>query len=201
MQIFCDESGGVGRGVMTLAAVAISADVADGLVAQFRAQTGLTSELKGSRIDLVERALFFDLFEASNAKAVVGFSTIALRPLPGEDRGDLDRSIYVRLLDEVVSVLLLESGGCASITIDDGRYAPATLSLIRDDMAAMIGPCGNAALELSHRSAGLQIADVIANTMFNRALPSERQGRFLAMTQPLLASRRIRIELLDTLAI
>ncbi len=198
MQIYCDESGGVGRGVMTLAAVAIEPDDADTLLQQFCSQTVLNSELKGSRIDLTERGIFLDLFSRSRVKAVVGFSTIALRPQQGEDRGSLDRRVYARLLNKAVSVLLLESGGCASITIDDGRYAPATLGLIRDDIATLVGPCGNAALELSHRSAGLQIADVIANTMFNRALPSVRQQQFLAMTQPLMASRQIRLELLDS---
>lgn len=182
---------------MTLAAVAIAPDAAETLLARFRELTGLKSELKGSRIDLTERAVFLDLFAKTGAKAVVGFSTIALRPQPGIDRGLLDRQIYARLLDEAVSVLLLESGGCASIMIDDGRYAPEVLALIRGDIAAMIGTCGTATLELSHRSAGLQIADVIANTMFNRALPSERQARFIALVQPLLASRKIRLELLD----
>lgn len=198
MQIYCDESGGIGRGVMTLAAIAIAIDDANMLLERFCKQTGLTSELKGSRIDLPERAIFLDLFSRSSGKAVVGFSTTALRPQQGEDRGSLDRRVYARLLNEAVRVLLLESGGCASIMIDDGRYAPATLALIRDDIASLVGPCGNAALELSHRSAGLQIADVIANTMFNRALPSVRQQKFLAMTHPLLTSRQIRLELLDT---
>ncbi len=198
MPIFCDESGGVGRNAMTLAAVAIATDAAEELVARFRAQTGLSGELKGSRIDLAERSLFFELFGASVGSAVVGFSTVALRPQPGEDRGDVDRRIYVRLLDEAISVLLSETGGCATVVIDDGRYAPATLGLIRDDLAAMLGPCGHAALELSHRSAGLQIADVIANTMFNRAFPSARQHHFIAIVEPYLASRQIRLELLDS---
>ena len=183
---------------MTLAAVAIDPDAANALVMQFCRLTGLTSELKGSRIDLIERAAFLDLFMNSGAKAVVGFSSIALRPQPGDDRGLLDRTVYAGLLNEAVGVLLLEWGGCASITIDDGRYAPATLALIRDQYAALIGPCGQAALELSHRSAGLQIADVIANTMFNRALPSARQPQFLSLAQPLLEAGRIRLEILET---
>jgi hypothetical protein len=196
MQIYCDESGGVGRGVMTLAAVAIAPDAADSLLTQFRDATGLRGELKGSRIDLEERALFFELFDQSQAKAIIGFSTIALRPEPGEDRGDLDQRIYAALLEEAVSHLLLESDGCAGIMIDDGRYGPTTLAHIRDDLASLIGPCGRAALELSHRSAGLQIADVIANTMFNRALPSERQARFIAMTRPFLENRQLRLHIL-----
>jgi hypothetical protein len=39
MTIYCDESGGVGRGVMTLAAVQIEPQDADALLARFRVRT------------------------------------------------------------------------------------------------------------------------------------------------------------------
>jgi hypothetical protein len=41
MPIYCDESGGVGRGVMTLAAISVEDDDADAVVARFREITGL----------------------------------------------------------------------------------------------------------------------------------------------------------------
>ena len=36
MPIYCDESGGVGRGVMTLAALSIDAEPADNVLARFQ---------------------------------------------------------------------------------------------------------------------------------------------------------------------
>jgi hypothetical protein len=196
MPIYCDESGGVGRGVMTLAAVDISADQADALLASFRAATGYLGELKGSRIDLPRRALFFDLFAASGANATVGIAISALKPDPNEDRGDHDIATYAALLNDVVGAMLPGVVSCESVIIDDGRYAPETLSKVRDDIGRLVGPCGTAQLELSHRFAGLQIADVIANTFFNRALVNDRQGRMAAVVAPLLENGRIILRIL-----
>jgi hypothetical protein len=196
MNIWVDESGGIGRGVMTLAAVALSTATADDIITRFRGETGVSGEVKGSRIDLKERACFFKLFDAAQVHAVVGVATLALTPDPGEDRGDHDRAIYAKLLEEVVADLMLASGGCAQVVIDDGRYAPDILALIRADLAALIGPCSSAQLEHSHRASGLQIADVIANSFFNRALPSKRQGRFAAMLEPLMERGQIRMRVL-----
>jgi hypothetical protein len=197
MPIYCDESGGVGRGVMTLAAVNISAEAADALLSRFRAVTGYLGELKGSRIDLAERALVVELFKDSGASATVGIAISALKPDQGEDRGDHDVAIYAALLDDVLGSMLPEAPGCGSVIIDDGRYGPEILSKIRDDIGRLVGPCGTAQLELSHRLAGLQIADVIANCFFNRALVNDRQGRFAAIVAPLLDSGQIKLRLLS----
>jgi hypothetical protein len=193
MPIYCDESGGVGRGVMTLAAVSIEAEIADVVLNRFRETTGLKSELKGSRIDLAERALLFEYLEPLDWSATVGVAISALKPEQGADRGDHDIAVYAQLLEDVIGSMLPETGGCTNVVIDDGRYGPATLGLIRND----IGPCGNAQLDLSHRLAGLQIADVIANSFFNRALVNDRQARMAAIVAPFLESGKIKLRLLS----
>lgn len=196
MHIYCDESGGVGRGVMTLAAVGVDPDAADALLDRFREVTGLRSELKGSRIDIGERAYFFELLERSGARAVVSIAISMLKAAPGEDRGDRDREVYADLLNDAVGALLPETGGCARIVIDDGRYDPATLQALTGEIAGLVGHLGAARREMSHREAGLQIADVIANSFFNRALPSARQARISAILEPFLESGRIRMHVL-----
>ena len=196
MPIYCDESGGVGRGVMTLAAVDIAADDADAILSRFRAATGYLGELKGSRIDLVRRGLFFELFVQSAANATVGIAISALRPDPNADRGDHDIAIYAALLNDVVGAMLPRVVSCESVIIDDGRYGIETLSKVRDDIGRLVGPCGTAQLELSHRLAGLQIADVIANSFFNRALVNDRQGCMAAVVAPLLENGRIKMRVL-----
>lgn len=197
MQIYCDESGGVGRGMMTLAGVAIAPEEAANLLHRFRDITGLRSELKGSRIDLGERGLFFELFEHTRATAVVGIALSAARPPLNGDRGEHDQQVYCALLEDVVSAMVSDGGDCAGVVIDDGRYDPATLAAIRADIADLVGPCGNAMLEHSHRLPGLQIADVVANTFFNRALVTERQPRMAAIVHPFLESGRIKMRVLD----
>ncbi len=197
MPIYCDESGGVGRGVMTLAALSIEPGAAETVLNRFREVTGLQSELKGSRIDLAERALLFEILKPTDWSATIGIAISALAPEQGTDRGDHDIAIYAALLEDVIGAVLPASGSCASVVIDDGRYGPETLALIRNDIAKVIGPCGSAQLELSHRLPGLQIADVIANTFFNRALVTERQARMAAIVAPFLESGKIRLRLLS----
>jgi Protein of unknown function (DUF3800) len=197
LTLYCDESGGIGRGVMTLAAVEIEPEAADQLVNRYRELSGLVGELKGSRIDLTERAVVIDLFEKSGAQATVGVAISALKAAPEEDRGDHDRLTYAQLLDDVIGSMLPEDEARTSVIIDDGRYDALALEPIRAHIAKLLGPCGSATLELSHRSAGLQIADVIANSFFNRAVVSQRQGRMAEIVEPLLKSGQIIMRILE----
>ncbi|MGL5837985.1 MAG: DUF3800 domain-containing protein [Sphingorhabdus sp.] len=198
MPIYCDESGGVGRGVMTLAGVDLDADEAEALLARFRVTTGYLGEVKGSRIGLAERALLFDAIGKSNAKIVVGIAISALIPAKGKDRGDHDVDIYAALLDDIVGTMLPDLTNMRTVIIDDGRYGAETLNAIRTEIAELVGPAGITQLELSHRLAGLQLADVVANTFFNRAMVNDRQGKIAAIAAPLLESGQIRMRVLES---
>ncbi len=197
MPIYCDESGGVGRGVMTLAALSITAEAADDVLTRFREVTGLAGELKGSRIDLAERALLFELLEPGDWHATVGIAISALKPEPGADRGDHDIAIYSGLLDDVIaSMLAVRGSDCCDVVIDDGRYGIGTLMLVRSSVGRLVGPLGTATLAVSHSLAGLQLADVIANSFFNRAFVTERQARMAAIVAPFLESGKIKLRVM-----
>ena len=49
----------------------------------------------------------------------------------GSDRGDHDVAIYVHLLEDVISAMVPATDGCVSVFMDDGRYGPETLALVR----------------------------------------------------------------------
>jgi Protein of unknown function (DUF3800) len=198
LNIYCDESGGVGRGVMTLAALAISAEDADQIVSRFRAATGHLGELKGSRIDLEERALLFELLAEVHFRAAVSVAISAVKPEIGEDRGDHDIAIYRALMMDAVTPLLPNSGGCVDVFMDDGRYGPEILARVRQGIVEDIGPFGQVRYALSHTLAGLQLADVMANTFFNRALVNDRQARMAATVAPFLEDGRIAMRILDS---
>ena len=196
MPIYCDESGGVGRGVMTFAGLLIDEAEAEALLQRFRDVIGLKGELKGSRIDLAERALIFELLSNTGGKATVGIAISALKPDQGQDRGEHDIAIYTDLSNDVIAAMLPQTGGCGDVILDGGRYGDKTLELIRSDIAKQVGQWGRVRMEESHKLAGLQIADVIANTFFNRALVTERQARLAALTEPFLDSGRIDMRVL-----
>lgn len=193
MPIYCDESGGLAAGAMTLAGVSIAADDADALLARFKQVTALRGEMKGSRISLVERALFFELLERFRGRAIV--CEVRADRLPArlsEERGR-DLRAYAALLETVVEAWLPESGDCAEVIIDDGRYDPATLALVRDGVSALLGTCGRTRLADSRRSAGVQIADVVANSFYNLTYASARTERIRQIVSPFRNGRQLRL--------
>lgn len=193
MQIYCDESGGISSGAMTFAGVQITRENADALVARFKTITGIRGEMKGSRISLSERGLFFELLERFNGRAII---SQALRDPAQPQIKDRDLRTYAALLEDVVSSWRAENSECTEVVIDDGRYDPTTLALLRGDIAAMLGTCGAARLDDSRRSSGIQIADVIANSIYNIAIASPRADRIGRIIAPFMQSARLRVRTL-----
>lgn len=194
MTIFCDESGGLNAGAMTFAAVMLTPQVAADIHARFRSVTGLRGELKGSRISIVERAYLLELFDRAGGRAWVA---VAHRDAIGRNAGGTvpsDLSVYAALLNLAVGRWLPETGGvCTDVVIDDGRYDPTILGKVREDIQVGLGGWGHASLADSHRSDGVQIADVIANSLFNITVGSPRAHRIQRIIEPMLASKAIRV--------
>jgi hypothetical protein len=189
MPFYIDESGSLPAGAMIMAGVDIEAGAADELVARFKAVTGLRGELKGSRIELIERAFFFELLDRFGGNARVCIMT-------SEDHGigkrpeDID--VYTALLTQLVDDWLVEAEDCVSVVIDAGRYDEGILENVRQDIAALLSSCGSARMMDSRRSAGIQIADVVANSFFNVEAHSGRAERIQTIMKPFVAAGVIR---------
>lgn len=193
MTLYCDESGGVSAGAMTMAAISLSPEDAEAVVARFRAVTGLQGELKGSRINTTERALLFEILAQRDARGWVAVAD-GPRLVAAKHAGESDLQLYSRLLDMTVGTFLPVSGGaCVDVVIDEGRYDPRILAHVRRDIQAALGHWGHASLADSSRCAGVQIADVVANSFFNLVAASPRAGRIRAIVAPWTDSGRIRI--------
>jgi hypothetical protein len=176
---------------MIFAGVAIMPDAAEAVVARFRAITGLRGELKGSRITSTERGLLFEILWQQDARAWVAVADREHLARVHEN-GDSDLSLYARLLDCAVSGWMPASGGaCADVIIDEGRYDPRILERVRGDVQALLGGWGKASLTDSRRSAGVQIADVVANSVYNMTIRSTRAGRISNILAPWTESGRI----------
>ncbi|SEH18258.1 hypothetical protein SAMN05428974_2485 [Sphingopyxis sp. YR583] len=194
MTIYCDESGGLNAGAMTFSAVMLTPKAAADIHARFRGVTGLRGELKGSRISIVERAYLLELFDRAGGRAWVAVAKrdkLAQKPdgtLPS------DLALYGALLNSAVGHWLPETGGvCTDVVIDDGRYDPKILSHVREEIQAGLGQWGRASLADSKRSDGVQIADVIANSLFNVTIGSPRAHRIQRIIEPMIASKAIRV--------
>lgn len=194
MTIYCDESGGLNPGAMTFSAVMLTPKAASEIHTRFRDVTGLRGELKGSRISMVERAYLIELFDRAGGRAWIA---VAQRDKLAQNPGGTlpsDLALYAGLLNLAIGRWLPETGGvCTDVVIDDGRYDPTILAHVREDIQAGLGAWGRASLADSKRSDGVQIADVIANSLFNIAVASPRAHRIQRIIDPMLASKAIRI--------
>jgi hypothetical protein len=194
MTIYCDESGGLNAGAMTFAAAMLTPEAAAAIHARFRSVTGLRGELKGSRISVTERAYLLELFDRAGGRAWVAVAKRDQLAPSADGKAVSDLALYAALLDLAVSSWLPETGGvCTDVVIDDGRYDPAILGHVRESIQAGLAGWGRASLADSRRSDGVQIADVIANSLFNIEVGSPRAHRIGTILDPLLKSRAIRI--------
>lgn len=194
MTIYCDESGGLNAGAMTFAAAMLTPEAAAAIHARFRSVTGLRGELKGSRISVTERAYLLELFDRAGGRAWVAVAKRDRLAPSADGKAVSDLALYAALLDLAVSSWLPETGGvCTDVVIDDGRYDPAILGHVRESIQAGLAGWGRASLADSRRSDGVQIADVIANSLFNIEVGSPRAHRIGTILDPLLKSRAIRI--------
>ena len=194
MTIYCDESGGLNAGVMTFSAVMLTPKAATEIHERFRGVTGLRGELKGSRISIVERAYLLELFDRAGGRAWVA---VAERDKLAQSPGGTlpsDLALYGALLNSAVGHWLPETGGvCIDVVIDDGRYDPKILAHVREEIQTGLGQWGRASLADSRRSDGVQIADVIANSLFNITIGSPRAHRIQRIFEPMFASKAIRV--------
>lgn len=190
MPIYVDESGSLPAGAMIMAGVEIGAEAALQLLDRFKSVTGLRGEMKGSRIALIERAFFFELFQRFGGRAQV--CIVHEDPKRSGPRPD-DIDVYVALLTQLVNEWTPIAGECANVIIDAGRYDVMALEVVRLNVEKLLASCGSAQMIESHRSAGVQIADVIANSFFNIAIQSGRSDKIRTIVEPFIAADFIRI--------
>lgn len=192
MPIYCDESGGVGSGVMVMASIDISDAAATAALARVRTVLGLSGELKGSRLGMAERGFVIETLMRTGARALVVETRIADLDDAADGRPPSDITVYARLLEQVADRWMVTSGGCITMVIDDGRYDDRLNALLRDDVQQALGQWGTAHLTDSRRSAGVQFADVVANSHFHIDVGSGNAKRVETLLDPFWSSGQIR---------
>ena len=85
------------------------------------------------------------------------------------------------------------AGGERARFADFAAGPSAILAHVREEIQAGLGQWGRASLADSRRSDGVQIADVIANSLFNVTIGSPRAHRIQRILDPMFASKAIRI--------
>ncbi|MBC7906558.1 MAG: hypothetical protein H7Y60_07400 [Rhodospirillaceae bacterium] len=194
MHIYSDESGGSDRACQefVVSAVLIAPEAAARVVRQFRkrAQPRIIGEIKGHQLSPMQRALFFRLLcETGMTVAVAAVSRRsdavggwAMRHLP-------EHELWRELAVEAIGAL--PAGKAIGVTVDRGRYSKETLTRCCHEIAGRVETLGGAAIRIggSEVTAGLQVADVIANTVYHL----NADGRDGPLARELIAVAGIRV--------
>ena len=194
--VYCDESGGSDAANTTFLAAAVSILPADAqrLMKDFRKATGIAGEVKGHRLRAEQRAIFFDLLGKRTGIASVVVTCSRGHPIGGWAIGELPEvDLYGHLLAEACAAIPnVDAAGHVTVTPDGGRYKKAQLAAVRHHVARAVTdrhPLARVHVEFGDSGAipGLQVADVIANSVFQSlgtTGTAETAGRLLA---PLVA--------------
>lgn len=170
--IFSDESEATQGGHLhhlLVAAVAICPGLAKSLMNRFRKRTGLQGEIKGHSLSIEHRQKFFDLMAEFCPEATVVMVCDRTNPLSGmmmrrRSPGDL----WADLTTEAC-LALKPDGKALTVTPDGGRfsrqYAERLERQIADQVALATGiSCVRVRCERSELVAGIQVADIVANS-------------------------------------
>ena len=200
LHLFLDESGGAdaANDTFLVAAVAVAPHDAARLVRRYQKAMKTTGEVRGSKLAPRGRRVFLDL--AAREPHVLAAAAVCRRsdPIGGWAMGTLmEHDLYARLLVEAVSgVPGIGAARRVTVTADGGRYGKGVLAGVRDGVAATLAEILRVEVSLafgdSAQSPGLQVADVVANTVFGSGQPAsaEAPGPFLA---PLVGAGRLAI--------
>lgn len=172
MQLYFDESGGAdpASNVFMVAGVAVDSLSAGRLIKSFRKASGTTGEIKGSGMSLVHRRLFFEILGRNEAVLSAAVHVHREQSLGGWAMGALAESdLYAELLSEAICWIPPMTGSVALLA-DGGRYKRAVYDAMTPGIEAKAAAHhgGRASLRFvtSHEHPGVQIADVISNSMY-----------------------------------
>jgi hypothetical protein len=199
LHIFCDESGGAdpANEFFLVAAIAMPATDAARLIKSFRkaAKWPRGEEIKGHALSPAQRDIFFDLVRRTPINSI----TVACNrrdAVGGWAMGTLaELDLYSHLLCEACLAMPKPDGDAVTITPDGGRYKKVELAAISARLSAAITQAGAKRASVSFQNstelAGLQIADVIANSVFQSMGASPLAEHTAQLLRPLIEAGRL----------
>lgn len=175
MHIFCDESGGSdpANDVFLVTAVVVAPHYAKTLMHRFRKATGIGGEIKGHRLTLQQRRQFFDGLARVGDALTVSTTCSRTDLVGGWAMGAMDEAdLRTALIVESCAALPIAAGASVGITVDGGRYKKQVLDrLIPVATGALESHFAGTRFAMqydgSERVPGLQVADIVANTLFH----------------------------------
>ncbi|WP_225040687.1 DUF3800 domain-containing protein (plasmid) [Rhizobium sp. T1470] len=169
--MFCDESGGFGGNEHSflVSAVRISDHDAGRLMKRLRKTFKAPNEIKGNSLTEKQRVTFFDMLsEIDQVAAVVTCQkTSALGAIVSKSHRE--HEIFEDMLVEACDHLVDFNAPVLRIVADGGRYKRPVHDKLAINAAGRLtrdGVMANVDFARSEEIAGIQVADIIANTVY-----------------------------------
>ena len=173
MHVFCDESGGTDASneLFLVSAVRIDPVEATRIMKKMRKETRNSGEVKGKTLSYEQRAIFFDLISALDTCEFVSVTCYRGHHIGkwamSNVREDL---LWSQLCVESCCNLPKTTKGLRAITVDGGRYKKSILSRLKTNMLEQVAPIHGRHISISYGNSsvthGLQVADIISNTVY-----------------------------------
>jgi|GEM_PF-5449573 len=202
MHIFSDESGGADatNRFFLVTAVRIEAGRAVRLMKKFRKALGTKDEIKGHKLTTAQRRLFLKMLGelAPDAIATVACDRHDIRG--GWAMGTMEEcQLWGQLTFEAVVGAADSHASPISVTVDGGRYPSTTIQTLSGILKHRLEDRLLRTVHLrpgdSEKEAGLQVADILANSVFHSMGVSETACQVTEMLE--LARLEIRHVQLD----
>lgn len=201
MHIFCDESGGTdpANHVFLVAAIAIDPSVARRSIKALSKALRVRGEIKGHDLSLPQRSIFFDILgrclDVSMTVIVCGRADgVGAWAMAALD----EAVVYGALVEEACSALRVPTDGRVSVTLDGGRYPKGKAEAVRRVLTEQIGIARSGCrLNVSYADSatvsGIQVADIIANSVYQSLGRSAIAPHVMDLMRPLIDAGRLTI--------
>lgn len=200
MHVFCDESGGVdfANDIFLVSAVRIDPSDATRIMKTMRKAVKSSGELKGKVLTHEQRAIFFDML--AKVPTIMAVSVTCCR---GHNTGRWamnnvkEELLWLHLCVESCCSLPKTTTGPRAITLDGGRYKKTVLAQIKVQMSELVTSTQGRGVSISYGNSvvtdGLQVADIISNTVYQAIGRQDSEAKGLVMACRNMSIRHVEL--------
>lgn len=171
MNIFCDESGGGKEDIFLVAAISIDGGHARRIMKDIRKELSVEGEIKGHTLSPEERSFAFQTIFSKRSVSAVSVCNRHHHPGGLLMNTCAENQLWSGLIIEATNSLIPAQTPAIYVTPDAGRYKKSLMEQSESEIRGHLETLHASAtihvgfLE-SHTSPGVQVADIIANTVY-----------------------------------
>ena len=201
LHIFCDESGGMeaDKHSFIVTAVSIAPHDATRLMKTFKKAIKAKDEPKGSLLSIPQRTIMFDLLAKEAEHSAVAVTCSKHTPFGKWVGGTFcERDVYAAMLAETCLKMPHDNPKIVNVVADSGRYSGKITPEVKEAVTSALAPHRawqmNIAFADSRQHPGIQIADIVGNTIYQLLQDGHNAILSSDLLHPLLNKGKLLVE-------